>query len=257
MKSRLLTGKVGHRRRDPAPYDFRYDVFYLGINLAELDTLSQWLRPFSYGGRNLLTLQDRDHMDQPGLSLADATRSHLAEAGCSAPLDRLELITYPRVLGYVFNPVSFYLVRDDGGGVEMVIAEVHNKSGERHCYDMAVTLSDGRYQGEAAKEFYVSPFMGMAARYELALEEQDGRLSIALDEYDSEDQPFFQAWLELEARPLTNTTLTRALLRQPLVTAKTSALIYWHALKLWRRGVPFYRNPGKHPRTGSDGRGQC
>lgn len=228
-----------HRRSRPVSYQFRYGVFYCGVDLAEVEELDRRIKLFGYNRANVVSLQDRDHLDSG--SLRDVEKQFGDSGGVTC------LLTNARVLNYVFNPVSFYLRRGEDGTLTHVLAEVHNTHGQRHVYDLAPQGADpARFQSSADKAFYVSPFIPMAGSYAFRVEDMDGGLQIAIEERDSEGL-FFQAELKLRAIPFTNANLNRLLLRFPLVTLKTISLIHWQALKLWLRGVRFNRNP--HPRS--------
>lgn len=262
MRSKLYAGNVRHRRFPPRDYQFTYGVYYFDLDLDEIDEVARRIKLFSHNRRNMLSFYDRDHMAAPGRSLRDSMRAHLAAMGMDFGECTVSLLTTARVLNYVFNPVSFYFVRSRGGGLRHVIAEVHNTHGERHSYDLTreesgacagtrLVTEGGRaasiYASSAQKQFYVSPFIDMDARYAFRLSEQGGRVLIGIDEY-RDGEVFFQAELDLAARPLTNANVARMLLRYPLVTFKTIALIHWHGLKLWLRGERYRKHISQEAR---------
>lgn len=245
MRSRLYTGQVRHRRTGPRAYQFQYGMFYLYLDLDEIDAVDRRLRLLSYNRFNVLSFLDRDHAGAPGQGVRAAIRERLTTRGVDLAGCTIGLLTSPRVANYVFNPVSFFLVRDTAGEVRHVIAEVHNTHHQRHLYDLdRLPADDGVYRAEAVKEFYVSPFIDMDARYEFTCTERDGMLDLRLDEYEA-DVRFFEAQIAVRPRPLTDANLAKALARFPFVTAKTTAMIHWHGLKLWLRGEPFRPNPRK------------
>ena len=180
------------------------------------------------------------HPDSSTSDLRTVVRDHLAARGIDPDSVRITLLTTARVLGYVFNPVSFYFVRNrSDNALRNVIAEVHNTHGERHIYDLDRIAGAATYTARASKAFYVSPFIDMDARYEFDFRESAvGDYDIRLDEYQG-DALFFQAQLVLSPRPLTNANVAHMLARYPLVTLKTIALIHWQGLKLWLRGVKY------------------
>lgn len=177
LRSHLLSGTVRHRRRRHTDYDFTHHVWYFALDLDELDQVDARLRTFSVNRRNLLELRDADHLHpgHPGIRASIAAR--IASLGLDPERLRVALITYPRVAGYVFNPVSFYLchARTEGtrsGAVRLAIAEVHNTHGDREVYKFLPTESEGDprvFHGRQEKRMYVSPFIGAEARYDLSV----------------------------------------------------------------------------------------
>ncbi len=248
LKSRLYAGVLRHRRTAPKPYQFTYGVFYVDLDLDEIEEVDRRIRLFSYNRRNIMSFLDRDHMAQPGERLRDSVRAHLARRGIDpGPGGSVSLLTNTRILGYVFNPVSFYFVRDADGVMQSMIAEVHNTSGEMHAYDLDrhPVAADDVHVSKVDKAFYVSPFIDMDARYEFrCASNAAGDWDIRIDEFEG-DRLFFQAQLLVRPMPLTNANVARLLARYPLMTLKTIALIHWQGLKLWLRGVEYRRNPSR------------
>src|SRR5688572_9515337 len=166
MRSHLLTGKVRHRRATPVVYALEHDVFYTALDLDELDLVVRSLRLFSRNRRNVLQFCDDVHWPQPATDLQTTVRAHLRAEG-EDPTDwQITLVTNTRVMGYVFNPASFYLCRDAGGVLRMVVVEVHNTHLERHLYTLRqdprrAIGSDDRFVSSMDKDFYVSPFIDM------------------------------------------------------------------------------------------------
>ena len=243
MRSHLLEGKVRHRRARPFTYGLEHDVWYAALDLSELDALDRRLRLF---GRNRLAaavFRDRDHLPEPAIDVDAAIRAHLWATGLDPAGWRVTLITNLRALGYVFNPASFFLCRDASGRLRVVVVEVHNTFGERHLYTLRPPAADPERPFAAAmdKAFFVSPFIDVDGRYAVHVrDEPDGvRLSIALRQ---DGQPLLSTSLVLRRVALTDRSLLRMLVRYPLLTYRTIALIHWHALRLWLRGAPFFRH---------------
>jgi DUF1365 family protein len=246
MRSHLLTGKVRHRRATPVVYALEHDVFYTALDLDELDLVDRSLRLLSRNRRNVLQFRDDDHWPEPATDLRATVLTHLRAEGVDPSGWRITLITNTRVLGYVFNPASFYLCRDASGVLRMVVVEVHNTHLERHLYtlrqdDRRASAGDDRFVGSMAKDFYVSPFIDMEGQYTVHVRDEQTRLHIAINERQG-DRPVLSTSLVLERRPLTDRMLVRMLVRHPLMTQRTMALIHVHALRLWRKGVRFQRH---------------
>ena len=157
---------------------------------------------------------------------------------------RVTLVTNLRTLGYVFNPASFFLCRDGEGDLRVVIVEVHNTFGERHLYTLRRRRGDAPgapFSAAMAKSFFVSPFIDLEGPYSVFVRDDPGRLelSIALRQ---DGAPMLSTSLVLRRRPLSDRSLLRLLVRHPLLTHRTIALIHWHAFRLWLRGAPFIRH---------------
>ena len=245
MNSRLYRGVVWHSRGEPA-YTFQYGVWYLCLDLAERDEVAARLRLLSHNRHNVTSFWDRDFLVlTEAVGVQDATQTYSRGA---PPQDaheglRNELVTLPRILGHAFNPVSFFLERQDGV-VTGVRAEVHNTWGERHVYALENRAEAGAYESEAAKAFYVSPFLPMQGKYGFELrEDEDGRLRIKIDLHDDEGEQLFAGGIDIRPLALTESNLLRLLITYPLANLKTVAGIHWQGFKLWLRGVEFRANP--------------
>ena len=243
MNSRLYTGTVQHRRTAPVPYRFRYGVFYCSFDLDEIAGLDRQIMLFSHNRFNAMSLLDRDHFSEEASDIRETARRRLVEGGIDLRDATVSLLAYPRIFGYVFNPVSFFICRGPEGELRSVIAEVHNTHGERHCYDLQRVDGgvDGVYFAHAEKAFYVSPFIDMEARYEFSLRDDGHTLRARIDEYRGEEM-FFQADVVLRPMPFTNANVIRVLTDYPFMTLRTIGLIYWNGLKLRLRHVPFQRH---------------
>lgn len=253
MRSHLLEGKVRHRRSRPVVYALEHAVFYVALDLSELDEVDRTIRLVSRNRRNVLQFRDDDHWPVPATDLRATVLDHLRTEG-EDPTDwRITLVTNLRVLGYVFNPASFYLCRDATGELRIVVVEVHNTHLERHLYTLRPRARGARFTASMAKDFYVSPFIDMEGQYTVHVQDDPTRLRIAINERQG-DAPLLATSLVLERRRLTDRSVLRTLLRHPLMTQRTIGLIHWHALRLWLRGIRFQRHgevagPGGGPRS--------
>ena len=257
MRSQLLTGKVRHRRPRPITYQLEHDVFYLSLDLRELDEAADRLRLLRRNRPWIVAFRDADHLPEPAVDLDADVRDLLRSHGEPADDWSITLVAYPRVLGHVFNPASFFLCRDAAGALRVVIVEVHNTFGGRHLYVLRPSNSESRvpaadgepgaaspaapFTASMTKDFFVSPFISADGRYAVHVRDDADalRLSIVLRQ---DGEITLSTSLLLRRRPLTDATLLRALLRHPLMPQRTLLLIHWHAIRLWIKGAPFFRH---------------
>jgi DUF1365 family protein len=241
MNSHLLLGKVRHRRLRPVDYSLEHDVFYFALDLDELDEVARRVPLVRRNRRGLFTFRDSDHLPVPATDLASDIRDHLARSGIALNGGRVTLVTNLRVLGYVFNPASFFLCRNSDGDLAAVVVEVHNTHGERHLYTLRPQSKGATFASGMERDFYVSPFIGPDGDYRVAVRDDADRLVIGIGGRE-DGAPLIATSLTLRRRPLTTRSLLRTFLGNPLVTHKTIALIHVHALRLWMRRVPFRRH---------------
>lgn len=243
--SALYRGEVMHRRLRPVQHRLHYRVFWLLLDLAELDGLDQRLRLFSRNRFNLLSFHDRDHGDGSGATLRAQIETWLDRAGIDIGGGAIRLLTMPRVLNYVFNPISLYYCHHPDGRLMAMVYEVTSTFGVRHAYVIPVSPEDqsnGRIRQGAAKALYVSPFMGMEMDYEFQGHAPGPRLDLTINGRDADGQ-MITAAMSGERRPLADADLLAAAVAMPLLTLKVVAAIHWEALKLWLKGVPLTRQP--------------
>ena len=241
MRSHLLTGVVRHRRSQPMVYEMEHDVFYLALDLAEIDQVAARSRLFSRNRFNVLSLHDRDHWVPEASDLRGTVLAHLRDEGFEPERWRITFIATPRVLGYQFNPASFYLCRDGDGVMQVVIVEVHNTHNERRLYTLRPRRLGKAWIDDFEKDFYVSPFIDMEAHYTVRVQDDPDRVRIAITETEL-GEPVLTATLVAERKLLTDRNLLRTLLRVPLATQKTIVAIHMHAWRMWRRGFRFHRH---------------
>lgn len=247
MRSALYTGTLVHARRTPAENVFRYPVSFYVLDLDELPELERRLRLFSVNRRNVVTLHDRDHFEDDGRPLKEKALAFARERGQELPDGtRVLMLAQLRVLGYVFNPVSFYWCYRPDGELACMVAELSNTFGER----LPELLPGGSLHYEHAKRLHVSPFMPLDQRYRYAFSEPGERVHARIDVLEGESVPL-SATLAGRRQELTNRSLARALVRYPLMPVQVIGLIHWQALKLWRKRVPFRHKPPFEPGRGS------
>lgn len=237
-----IAGQTFHARRGTVENAFRYGVDYV---LVDAETGPRGPLLFSRNGRNVTSLWDRDHGGPPGKGTGSAwVRDVLAAHDISLTGLTIELLAQPRVLGHVFNPVSFWLCRDRDKVLRVVIAEVSNTYGDRHSYlcqraGLEPIRAEDRI--EATKIFHVSPFQPIAGTYRFSFDIRPHRLHIKID-FDTPGGGMI-ATLTGRRQRLTNFSIVRALLRRPFGSRRVLGLIHWQALKLWMKGAQFRARP--------------
>lgn len=242
----LYRGHVMHMRLTPFAHKFRYRVF---TTLLDIDRIAGTLKPLRllrFERWGLLSFHRRDHGPRDGSDLRPWVEAELARAGRPKP-HRVWLLSFPRILGYAFNPLSVYFCCDAAGRLESVIYEVKNTFGDQHAYVLdAAADRDGTIRHESDKGFFVSPFIAMDQRYAFTIRAPGERLSLRIRQRDAEG-PWLIATQTGTRRALTDASLLREWLGHPLMTFKVFAMIHWQALRLWLRGARFHRYRGPYP----------
>jgi DUF1365 family protein len=233
-----------HHRLEPKEHHFRYRIFMFALDLDELPALATRLPFFSLNRWNLYTFRDRDHLTLPGgetKPAKDNLIAYLAGNGVQFPSDgRILLVTLPRVLGYIFNPVSFYFCSDAAGVPLCAVVEVGNTFREMKPYLVSARGSDGNFRLIAPKHFYVSPFSALDLSFDFKLRIPGDTLDIHIDDRDGERRVLLTA-LTGKRSPLTSARLLWFTLKYPLITLKVIFSIHWHAFRLWLKRLPFHR----------------
>lgn len=251
MKSRLYTGTVRHRRFLPREHHFRYRVFMPYLALDEIDQVLA-LNPL-WSRHRLAPARFRraDFHGDPAQDLDTAVRDRVREASGESLRGPIFLLANLRYFGYQMNPLACYYCFDaDGETLRYLVAEVTNTPwNERHSY---VLPTDGAriLRCQFDKRFHVSPFNPMGMRYHWRSNTPGQRLAIHLENHTERGREF-DATLALQAQPLSSAALGSILLRFPLMTAKVAAAIYWEALKLFLKRVPYHPHPGTTGTTGA------
>jgi len=232
----LYLGTVMHRRLKSPPHRFSYRSFWLALDL-DAPPRSRW---FSRDRFNLFSVHARDHADgQPG-SLRDKIAARAEGLDVSG---RMILVTMPRLLGFVFNPLSLYVCHDATGSLSALAWEVSNTFGARHTYVIPAEASpDGAIRQACEKRLHVSPFLDMGLTYQFRFEASGDALKIGILDR-APDGPVLAAAVTAERRDLTDAALLRLALAAPFATLKVVAAIHWEALKLWLKGAKFRSAP--------------
>jgi len=243
MSAMLFSGRVMHYRTRPTRHRFSYPVFFLRFSLDRMEDLAGPL--FSVNRPNLFSLHVADYGPRDGSALAPWIRALLTREGLPYADGEIWLQTFPRVLGYVFNPVNFWLCHDREGALRAVLAEVNNTFGEHHSY--LLSHPDGRPivdddELSARKVLHVSPFFEVKGsyRFRFRLDPDDSLFRI---DYEDATGTLLYTTISGRAEPLSGRVLARAFLRHPLMTVGVIARIHYQALRLWLKGVEFFRKP--------------
>jgi len=248
MKSRLYEGLVRHRRLQPTSHAFSYRVFMPFICLDELPSLFDNNRLWSARGWAPAQFRRSDFLGDPGLPLQQEVRRRIHEETGQQHSGPIYLLANLRYFGYSMNPVTcYYCYNQDESRLEYLVAEVTNTPwNERHSYVLAGPQQGQWLTTEFDKMFHVSPFNPMDMRYQWRSNTPDRRLVLHLANTEGGEK-VFDATLALSARPMTSKNLNSILWRYPLMTAKVGLAIYWQALRLYLKGVPFYSHPKTKP----------
>lgn len=254
MDSCIYAGRVEHRRRAPVAHAFRYRLFMMYLDLAELDQVfaGRWL--WSARRFALARFRRADHLGDANVPLDEAVRGLVERQSGTRPTGPIRLLTHLAYFGYCFNPVSFYYCFDrKGEAVEAIVAEVNNTPwGERHCYVLTRPSSNDKpvQRFVLEKRLHVSPFMPMDIEYDWGFSVPGEHLSVRM-RCSASGRPVLDATLALNRAPISGLRLARLLIAYPVMTVKVIVAIHWQALKLWLKRCPVYDHPGKRPPVGA------
>lgn len=237
----LYVGSVAHERIRPRRHAFKYRVFWTMIDIAQLDSVGRRSPLFSVDRWNVFSFRTADHGPKDGTSLLPWITNEAAGAGIDLDGGRVRLLSFPRLLGYAFNPLSIWYCENRDGRLAAVLYEVRNTFGESHSYLLPVS-DDTTAVHEWDKGFFVSPFIDMNARYRFRIEDPAETLRVTVKESDA-DGHLFSASMIGQRRPATTKTLLSVFVTHPLMTLKVIVGIHWEALHLWRKGARYRSRP--------------
>ena len=240
INSSIYNGQVIHKRFKPKVHSFRYDVFSLLIDLSELETLDKQVNFFSYNKFNWISFYDKDHGDRDGSSLINWVQKNLRKNNISTENIKIKILCYPRIFGFVFNPLSVFYVYNSNENLISILYEVKNTFGEQHTYIFRIEKDANLIQNNCSKKFHVSPFIKMNCNYFFRLLKPGNKISVIIDQYENEDKILYAS--QDGIRTDFNTKyLVKSFLNHPLMTFKIIIAIHYEAFKLWSKGIKFIK----------------
>jgi uncharacterized protein len=237
LNSKIYTGRVHHHRYSVSDHKFSYPLYMLGLDLDELEIIDTQHRFFSTRHFNVLHFRRSDYLGDPEIPLKQSVFEQVKKLGGNiTSLNRVMLLGQVRNFGLYFSPVNFFFCYQDSDP-QYMLAEVHNTPwNESHCY-----LVDVHNPQQTPKTFHVSPFMGLDMSYRWYIQLDDTGLEIRIENW--KQIKLFDATLALKPNPLTHTSLFQTLKQWPFVTFTILRGIYWQAIKLFYKRVPYHSHP--------------
>ena len=236
----IYNGSVIHKRFKPKEHFFKYKVFSLFIDLSELNELNEKLKFFSLNKFNLISFYEKDHGERDGSSLINWVKLNLSSNNINTENIKIKLLCYPRILGYVFNPLSIFFIYDNNENLISILYEVKNTFGEQHTYVFKVEGENKSIQNNCSKKFHVSPFIEMNCNYFFRILHPGENLLVIIDQHDHEGKILF-ASQDGKRSDLTSKNLMNSYLKHPLMTFKIILAIHFEAFKLWIKGIKFVK----------------
>ena len=232
----IYNGTVIHKRYKPKEHFFKYSVFSLLLDLSELEILSDKIRFFSINRFNLISFFEKDHGNRDDTSLVGWVKKNLEQNQINTKNIKIKLLCYPRIFGYVFNPLSIFFVYDQNETLVSILYEVKNTFGEQHTYVFKIDNENNLIQNNCTKKFHVSPFIEMDCNYFFRILKPGERLSVIIDQYDQVGKILYASQDGKKAN-LTGKELIKSYLKHPLMTFKIISAIHFEAFKLWVKGI--------------------
>lgn len=237
----LFEGMTVHCRYAPFRRRFQFNLAQILIDVDRIGQAARGLRLFSYNRPNLVSFYDRDHGDRSGAPLRDWAEAKFKSGGVALEGGAIQLLCFPRMFGYVFNPISVFFGYGPDGVLRGLIYEVNNTFGESHSY--VARVEDGRAAPHrAAKAFHVSPFFGVEGDYTFRLKPPGENLLLTIENRVTGARTHF-ATLAAKKAVLSDSRLAKICLAMPFMTLAVVAGIHWHALFIWMRGARYHPKP--------------
>ena len=240
----IYNGQVIHKRFKPKEHFFKYKVFSLLLDLSELNLLDKELKIFSYNKFNILSFYDIDHGPRDGTSLISWVKENLNNNNINSNEIKIKLLCYPRVWGYIFNPLSIFFVYDKNSKLISILYEVKNTFGEQHTYVFKIDKDNQLFEHSCKKKFHVSPFIEMNCLYYFKILKPTDKLSVVINQNDDSGKLLFASQDGLK-NELNNKNLMISYISNPLMSFKIIGAIHFEALKLWIKGIKLVKKKFK------------
>ena len=232
----IYVGNVIHKRFKPKKHFFKYRVFSLLLDLSEINLIQKKISFFSYNRFNLISFFDKDHGNRDGSNLKDWVIKNIQKYNIETKNIRIKLLCYPRILGYVFNPLSVFFIYNEDYSLVAILYEVKNTFGEQHTYVFKTENQLKFIENKCKKKFFVSPFMDLDSTYYFKILYPEDTLSVVIDQRDNLGKLLF-ASQDGKKINLSSKNLLFSYLKHPLMTFKIISAIHFEALRLWIKGI--------------------
>lgn len=243
--SRIYIGKVFHKRHIPFEHSFTYRVFTMWL---DIDNLPTHLKTFSHNRFNLFSLFDKDHGKRDGSSIRSYVEAAAQTKGIDIQNGKIFMLTFPRILGYVFNPITVYFCYNKEHELKGILHQVKNTFGGQHGYMLPVEQLSPNIKQECEKVFHVSPFIHMDCTYKFHLQEPNETLNFAIHQFTKDNEKILTATWGGKQCPLSDSALLKTLVTHPLLTLKIIIGIHWEALLLFKKGAKYISPPPMPPK---------
>tara|TARA_B100000287_G_scaffold130861_1_gene123025 strand:+ start:1413 stop:2180 length:768 start_codon:yes stop_codon:yes gene_type:complete len=238
--SSIYNGTVIHKRFKPKIHFFKYKVFSILIDISEINLLDKTLKIFSYNKFNIVSFYDEDHGPRDGTSVKEWVIKNLQDNQIDTQDIKIKLLCYPRIFGFVFNPLSIFFIYNKKSELISILYEVKNTFDEQHTYIFKNKENENTIKHTCKKKFHVSPFIEMNCTYFFKILKPGDKISVIIDQYDEEGKLLY-ASQDGSRIELNNKNLFLSYLKHPLMTFKIIAAIHFEAFKLWIKGIKFIK----------------
>ena len=238
--SSIYNGTVIHKRFKPKVHFFKYKVFSILIDISEINLLHKNLKIFSYNSFNIISFYDADHGPRDGTSVKEWVIKNLKDNQIDTKDIKIKLLCYPRIFGFVFNPLSVFFIYNKKSELISILYEVKNTFDEQHTYIFKSRENENPIKHTCKKKFHVSPFIEMNCTYFFKILKPGDKISVIIDQYDEEGKLLY-ASQDGSRIELNNKNLFLSYLKHPLMTFKIIAAIHFEAFKLWIKGIKFIK----------------